>query len=52
MNAEQTIQHQVIEAVLTHIPFDGWSEMSLRLAAADCGVSDAELITRVSGWNC
>ena len=43
MNAEQTIQHQLIEAVLTHIPFDGWSEMSLRLAAADCGLSDAEL---------
>ena len=43
MNAEQTIQHQLIEAVLSHIPFDGWSEASLKMAAADCGVSEAEL---------
>ena len=43
MNAEQTIQHQLIEAVLSHIPFDGWSETSLKMAAADCGLSEAEL---------
>ena len=43
MNAEQTIQHQLIEAVLSHIPFDGWSTASLKMAAADCGVSEAEL---------
>ena len=45
MNAEQTIQHQLIEAVLSHIPFDGWSTASLKMAAADCGVSEAELTT-------
>ena len=45
MNAEQTTQYQLIEAVLNHIPFDGWSEASLKMAAADCGVSDAELTT-------
>ena len=33
MNADQTIHHQLIEAVLNHIPFDGWSEASLKLAA-------------------
>ena len=43
MNAEQTIQYQLIEAVLCHIPFDGWSETSLQMAAADCGLSEAEL---------
>ena len=45
MNAEQTTQYQLIEAVLNHIPFDGWSEASLKMAAADCGVSEAELTT-------
>ena len=45
MNADQTIHHQLIEAILNHIPFDGWSEASLKLAAADCGVSETELIT-------
>ena len=45
MNAAQTTQYQLIEAVLNHIPFDGWSEASLKMAAADCGVSEAELTT-------
>ena len=43
MNAEQTIQGQLIKAVLSHIPFDGWSETSLKMAAADCSLSEAEL---------
>ena len=43
MNAEKTIQHQLIEAILDHIPFDGWSDMSLSMAAADCNVNEAEL---------
>ena len=45
MNADQTIHHQLIEAILNHVPFDGWSEASLKLAAADCGVGETELIT-------
>ena len=45
MNSDQTIHHQLIDAILNHIPFDGWSEASLKLAAADCGVSETELIT-------
>ena len=45
MNAAQTTQYQLIEAVMNHIPFDGWSEASLKMAAADCGVSEAELTT-------
>ena len=43
MNAEKITLHQLIEAVLSHIPFDGWSTASLKMAAADCGVSEAEL---------
>lgn len=38
-------QRQFVEALLNHIPFDGWSEASLKLAAADCGVSETELLT-------
>ena len=40
---EKTSKEQLVEALLSHIPFDGWSETSLKLAAADCGLSDAEL---------
>ena len=43
MNAEHTTQYQLVEALLSHIPFDGWSTASLKMAAADCGVSEAEL---------
>ena len=47
MNAEQTIPDNipdhVIEAILNHIPFDGWSTVSLDMASADCGLSEAEM---------
>ena len=47
MNAEQRtpdhIPNHVIEAILNHIPFDGWSKASLDMAAADCGLSEAEM---------
>ena len=33
----------IVEAILNHIPFDGWSEVSLEMAAADCGLSEAEM---------
>ena len=47
MNAEQktpdnTPDH-VIEAILNHIPFDGWSKTSLDMAAAECGLNEAEM---------
>ncbi len=31
----------VLDAALAHVPFDGWSETSLRAAIADAGVADA-----------
>ena len=37
------IPNHVIEAILNHIPFDGWSTASLDLAAADCGLTEAEM---------
>lgn len=47
MNADQRnpdqIPNNVIEAILNHIPFDGWSTASLNMAAADCGLSQAEM---------
>ena len=44
--SEHTLRTQVIEAMLNHVPFDGWSKESMTLAAADCGV-DAEGLTRL-----
>ena len=35
--------NNVIEAILNHIPFDGWSTASLNMAAADCGLTEAEM---------
>ena len=47
MDAEQSppdhIPNHVIEAILDHIPFDGWSSASLDMAAADCGLSEVEM---------
>ena len=47
MDAEQKssdhIPNDVIEAILNHIPFDGWSTASLDMAAADCGLSEVEM---------
>ena len=44
MNEEQKtpdhIPNYVIEAILNHIPFDGWSTGSLDMAATDCGLSE------------
>ena len=37
------IPDDVIEAILNHIPFDGWSKTSLDMAAADCGLSEVEI---------
>ena len=47
MNVEQKLSDDssdhIIEAILKHIPFDGWSTTSLNMAAADCGLSEAEI---------
>ncbi len=47
MDAEQRtpdyIPDNVIEAILNHIPFDGWSKASLDMAAADCGLTETEM---------
>ena len=37
------IPEHVIEAILNHVPFDGWSIESLDMAAADCGLSEADM---------
>ena len=43
MNAEQKTPDYIIEAILNHIPFDGWSTASLNMAAAECGLNEAEM---------
>jgi ubiquinone biosynthesis protein COQ9 len=35
------IEDHLIDAALTHVPFDGWSDATLRAAAADAGVEPA-----------
>ena len=35
------IRRRVLEAALGHVPFDGWSDRTLRLALEDCGFDRA-----------
>lgn len=32
--------HDIVKAALMHVPFDGWSEASLKMGAADCGLDE------------
>ncbi|WP_170762129.1 COQ9 family protein [Ruegeria lacuscaerulensis] len=34
-------KQQLLDAMLTHVPFDGWSETSFRMAITDCDMDDA-----------
>lgn len=40
---------QLIRAALHHVPFDGWSDASLRAAAEDCSIEGAELAEILPG---
>ena len=33
-------KRQLLDAMLNHVPFDGWSETSFRASASDCGLDD------------
>ncbi|WP_171100817.1 MULTISPECIES: COQ9 family protein [unclassified Ruegeria] len=33
-------KNQLLDAILNHVPFDGWSEASFRAAIADCDIED------------
>ena len=39
--AEEAMQEAVLRAALAHVPFDGWSETTLKAAADDSGVAPA-----------
>ena len=39
-NSSETPAERLLDAVLAHVPFDGWSETSFRAAIADSGVTD------------
>ncbi|MGI9367734.1 MAG: COQ9 family protein [Ruegeria sp.] len=34
-------KEQLLDAILTHVPFDGWSETAFRAAIEDCDMDDA-----------
>ena len=34
----ETTLDRLVEAALLHVPFDGWSEVTFRAAAADAGL--------------
>ena len=38
----EALRDRLIEAMLAHVPFDGWTLQALRRGAADTGISDAE----------
>ncbi|WP_170605902.1 COQ9 family protein [Ruegeria arenilitoris] len=33
-------KQQLLDAILDHVPFDGWSEVSFRAAVVDCGLDE------------
>lgn len=37
----EDLKDRLLEAALVHVPFDGWSDRSLRAAAADAGIDPA-----------
>jgi ubiquinone biosynthesis protein COQ9 len=39
--AEEEMREALLDAALSHVPFDGWSDATLRAAAADAGVAPA-----------
>jgi len=41
-NQVESIRRKLLEAALSHVPFDGWSRASLRKAAADIGAGEGE----------
>ena len=37
-NAHQDANAKLLEAILQHVPFDGWSQLSFQAACTDCGI--------------
>ncbi len=42
-------RERLLETALGHVPFDGWTDTSLRRAAADLGLSNAEVLDAFPG---
>lgn len=38
------LQHRILQALLPHVPFDGWSEQALKRAVEDIGLEPADLL--------
>ena len=37
---------RLLDAALTHVPFDGWSEATFRAAIADSGLEDSDIVNQ------
>src|SRR6185503_5267431 len=42
-------RERLLEAALGHVPFDGWTDTSLRRAAADLGLTPADVLDAFPG---
>ena len=47
-----TLRGKLLEAVLPHVAFDGWSHTALRAAAADLGIDEIQARNAFSGGPC
>jgi len=45
----ETKRERLLEATLGHVPFDGWTEASLRRAGADLGLTHADVLDAFPG---
>ena len=41
---DDTERSKFVRACLVHVPFDGWSQRSLELAAEDCGLKKSDVL--------
>lgn len=48
-NTPSDMSTRIVRAALNHVPFDGWSDATLQMAADDCGLSAAELASCLPG---
>ena len=42
-STEKQERCKIVRACLTHVPFDGWTQKSLELAANDCGFQSKDI---------
>ena len=48
-NNEEQLSRQIVREAMMHVPFDGWTDDMLAMAASDCGLSAEEGKKALSG---